>query len=259
MEKWAVITGASSGIGMELAKLYASRGYSIVLVARRADRLLELAMSLETDTRVIALDLSERINCESLHEQTKDLDVRLLINCAGFGAAGRFDEIDLDKQIEMTQLNCISLMTLTHMYLNDFKKMDCGTILNVASSAGLLPGGPNMAVYYATKSYVVSLTNAISEELKDMHSNVKIAALCPGPVKTEFNDVAGVRFALNGITPQYCAKCAALGLDKGERIIIPEAKMKLVYALNKILPQSLMLKGTGFQQKKKTQGRKFSR
>lgn len=251
MERWALITGASSGIGAELAKLYAKRGYCIILAARRADRLFDLAMKLETKTRVIPCDLADRRQCMSLYNKVSDLNVDLLINCAGFGAVGKFEQIDLEKQMNMTDINCTSLMILTYLFLKDFKYRDCGTILNVASSAGLLPGGPNMAVYYASKAYVVSLTSAISEELRSAGSNVKISALCPGPVNTEFDDVAGVHFALKGITPQFCAKCAALGLDRGDLIIIPEEKIKAASLLSKILPRKITLAITGMQQKKK--------
>ncbi|MBQ1537184.1 MAG: SDR family oxidoreductase [Ruminococcus sp.] len=251
MEKWVLVTGASSGIGEELAKLYAKRGYSIALAARRADRLYDLAMKLETDTRVIPCDLSERQACYDLYDAVADLNVEMLINCAGFGAVGRFDTIDLERQIEMTDVNCTAVMILTYLFLKEFRYRDCGTILNVASSAGLMPGGPNMAVYYASKAYVVSLTNAIYEELKLAGSNVKIAALCPGPVDTEFNKVADVKFSLKGITPQYCAKCAAWGLDRGKRIIIPEEIMQLASRAAKVLPDRLSLRITAHQQKKK--------
>jgi hypothetical protein len=108
-----------------------------------------------------------------------------------------------------------------------------------------------MAVYYASKAYIVSLTNAISDELRRSGSSVRIAALCPGPVNTSFNEVAGVKFALRGITPQYCAKCAARGLDVGEEIIIPEEKIKILSVLARIIPRKIMLACTGFQQKRK--------
>lgn len=251
MEKWAVITGSSSGIGRELAKLYAKRGYGIVLAARRADRLYDLATELETDTRIIPCDLREKSDCYELYEGVEDLNVTMLINCAGFGAVGNFDSIDLERQYEMTQVNCAAVMLLTHMFLKDFKYRDCGTILNVASAAGLMPGGPQMAVYYATKAYVVSLTNSIYEELRAAGSNVRIAALCPGPVDTEFNKIANVKFALKGITPQYCAKCAAWGLDRGKRIIIPEEIMQIASFAARLAPESVSLKVAGMQQKRK--------
>lgn len=249
--KWAVITGASSGIGAEFAKLYASRGYGVVLAARREDRLRSLADSLKTPSRIFVCDLSDTEQCRALYDSVSELNVELLINCAGFGAVGRFDSLDLDMQLKMLDVNCMAVTALTHMFLRDFKYKDSGTILNVASSAGLLPGGPDMAMYYATKAFVVSLTSAVSEELKGAHSRVKIAALCPGPVDTEFDQVANVKFSLDGITPQYCAKYAAYALEKGDTIIIPEDKMKAAVAASKLFPRSAVMKITALQQKKK--------
>ena len=252
MEKWALITGASSGIGAELAKLYAKRGYGIVLVARRTDRLAELAMKLEAPTRIIAADLRDRETAIGLYNDVSDLNVEIVVNNAGFGAVGRFDSIELEKQLDMIDVNCTALTTLTYMFLKDFRYRDCGAILNVASSAGLLPGGPNMAVYYATKSYVVALTNAVYDELKASYSSVKISALCPGPVDTEFNDVAGAKFSLKGISPKYCAMCAAYGLDRGERLIIPEKSIKLFRTMSKLAPERVSLRVISHQQKKKS-------
>ena len=143
MEKWALITGASSGIGAELAKLYASRGYNIALTARRADRLADLAMKLPAKTRILVHDLADREECEALYDDVSDLNIELLVNCAGFGAVGKFETLDLDRQIQMTDINCVAPLILTHMFLKDFKYRDKGAILNVASSAGLLPGGPD--------------------------------------------------------------------------------------------------------------------
>ena len=254
MKKWAVITGASSGIGRELAKLYSTRGFDIVLVARRKDRLEELAGSLKCETKILEADLSDREVCKAIFGEVSDLNVQLLINCAGFGAVGTFDQLDIDKQAKMIDVNCTSVAILTHDFLKDFRYRDSGAILNVASAAGLMPGGPNMAMYYATKAFVVSLTNGIYEELKSAGSHVKIAALCPGPVDTEFNDVAEVSFGMKGITPQYAAKCAARGLDRGDRIIIPENALHAAKAAAKIFPDTFSMKIAGLNQKSKMGG-----
>jgi short-subunit dehydrogenase len=254
MKKWAVITGASSGLGREFAKLYSTRGYDIVLVARRQDRLEELAGELKCDTKIIAADLSDRESCKAIFDEVSDMNVQLLINCAGFGAVGSYEQIDLDRQIGMIDVNCTAAAILTYSFLKDFRYRDSGAILNVASAAGLMPGGPNMAMYYATKSFIVSLTNGIYEELKSAGSHVKIAALCPGPVDTEFNDVAGVKFAMKGITPQYCVKCAARGLDRGDRIIIPENAFHAANAAAKLFPEGVSMKIVGFNQKSKLGG-----
>ena len=252
MEKWALITGASSGIGAELAKLYAKRGYGVVLVARRTEKLTELALKLETPTRIISCDLRDRESAKELYDMVYDLNVEIVVNNAGFGAVGRFEQIDLDRQLDMIDLNCTAVAAITYMFLKDFRYRDCGAILNVASSAGLMPGGPNMAMYYATKAFVVSLTNAINDELKTSNSNVKISALCPGPVDTEFNDVAGVSVGLKGISAKYCAMCAAYGLDHGERIIIPERSIKLLRTAAKLSPERAALRITGYAQKHKS-------
>ena len=253
-EKWAVITGASSGIGTELAKLYSTRGFDIVLVARRKERLEELAAKLKCQTRIIAADLSDREQCKAIFGEVEDLNVQLLVNCAGFGALGQFEQIDPDRQADMIAVNCTALTILTQMFLKDFKYRDSGAILNVASSAGLMPGGPGMAVYYATKAFVVSLTNGIFEELRSAGSHVKISALCPGPVDTEFNDVAGSDFGMKGITPQYCAKCAARGLDHGERIIIPEEAFSAARIAAKVVPERMSMKIVGLNQSSKLGG-----
>lgn len=253
MEKWALITGASSGIGRELAKLYAYRGYDLVLVARRDDRLHDLAAKTGVKTHIIKADLSDKNACKSVFDfvQKNELNVQLLINNAGFGATGKFEQTDLDRLTKMIDVNCTAVMTLTHLFLQDFKYRDSGAILNVASSAGLMPGGPNMAVYYATKAFVVSLTNSIYEELKASGSKVKIAALCPGPVNTEFSETAGVKFAMKGISADYCAKCAARGLDRGDRIIVPEESISAGRFLTKIVPENLSLKALGLLQARK--------
>lgn len=254
MKKWAVITGASSGIGKELAKLYSTRGFDLVLAARRRDRLEELADTLKCETKILEADLSDRETCKAVFGEVSDLNVQLLINCAGFGAVGTYEQLDIDKQVKMIDVNCTSVAILTHDFLKDFRYRDSGAILNVASAAGLMPGGPNMAMYYATKAFVVSLTNGIYEELKSAGSHVKIAALCPGPVDTEFNDVAEVKFGMKGITPQYAAKCAARGLDRGDRIIIPENAMHAAKVAAKVIPESVSMKIAGLNQKSKMGG-----
>ena len=151
----------------------------------------------------------------------------------------------------MIDTNIIGLHTLTKLYLEKMKERNNGYILNVASSAGLLPGGPLMATYYATKAYVVSLTRAIAEELRVSGSNVKISALCPGPVNTNFNNVANVKFALKGLSSEYVAK---YGIDKmlqGKKIIVPGFIIKLATLGAKFAPSSLVLRIAYNQQKSK--------
>ena len=246
----ALITGASSGIGRDMARYLSKLGYDLIIVARRENLLQELKDELKnTKITIEKMDVSNPENCTKIFDKYPDIDI--LINNAGFGKFGEFDKIELNDELNMINTNIIGVHTLTKLYLQKMKNENKGYILNVASSAGLLPGGPLMATYYATKSYVVSLTRAISEELKIDGSNVKISALCPGPVNTNFNNVANVRFALKGLSSEYVAKYGIDNLLKGKRVIIPGWQMKLAILGAKIFPNSLVLKVTYHQQKSK--------
>ncbi len=238
----AVITGASSGIGRELALILDNIGYNTVLVARREDRLIELGERLKNKSTIICADLSKVEDCEHVYESTKDMNVSLVVNCAGFGLVGEFDSIPLDKELAMLDVNVRAVHILTKLYLKDFKEKDYGYILNVASSAGLMPGGPLMATYYATKAYVCSLTRGISQELKNEGSKVYVGALCPGPVDTEFNDVSGGEFAQKGISAKECALAAVSEMFKGNDTIIPGSMAKALYGASKLSPPRLTLK-----------------
>jgi len=237
----AVITGASSGIGRELALVLDNIGFDTVLVARRQQRLKELSERLRNNSTIITADLSEMSECERVYESTRDMNVTLLVNCAGFGLVGDFDKLPLDKELSMIDLNVKALHVLTKLYLADFKEMNYGHILNVASSAGLMPGGPLMATYYATKAYVCSLTRSISQELRNEGSKVYVGALCPGPVDTEFNDVSGGAFAQKGISAKECALCAVSEMFRGNDLIIPGTVTKALYGASKLSPPRLTL------------------
>ena len=163
----ACITGASSGIGMEFAKQLSFMGYNLILVARNRKALKELADSLPTKCMIITCDLASEDSCRTLADKLKKYNIRILINNAGFGDVGAFCETSLSKELDLIDVNVKATHILTKELLPGFIKRDCGYILNVASSAGLLPGGPYMATYYATKAYVTSFTSAIYEELKD--------------------------------------------------------------------------------------------
>ena len=197
----ALVTGASSGIGRDIARELAKRKYNIIAVARNEDALKELKNELEKEYEVNvdvrAMDLIDRDGCRKLHDDVKSqygiIDV--LVNDAGFGTCGKFTETDLDKELGMIDTNVVALHILTKLFLIDMVEADKGHILNVASIAGFMPG-PLMATYYSTKSYVVRLTQSIRQELFMQGSHVKISALCPGPVKTNFNKVADVKFNL---------------------------------------------------------------
>jgi short-subunit dehydrogenase len=188
---------------------------------------------------------------EELQEEEKSSDVGVWINCAGFGAAGPFSEIETEREVDMIRVNVTGLHILTKAALHIMERQNYGQILNVASSAGLFPGGPYMATYYATKAYVVSLTRAIAQELKEGTSNIYIGALCPGPVNTEFNDVANVKFALTGITPQNCVQYALKGMDRRKTILVPTITLKAATFFSKLLPAGFILPMVGHQQKKK--------
>lgn len=247
----ACITGASSGIGMEFAKRLSRMGYELILVSRNTKALKKLAGTLPCRCKIISCDLSDENNCIKLAEYLKTKNLTLFINNAGFGDWGSFDNTDLNKELDMINVNIKALHILTKEILKDFKKKDRGYILNVASSAGLLDGGPYMAAYYATKSYVTSLTSSIYEELKEAGSNVHISMLCPGPVDTNFNNVAGVTFALSGISASYCARYALSELFKGTLTIVPTFTMKAAVLAGKFAPRKLLIKITAKQQLKK--------
>lgn len=248
---YAVITGASSGIGTEFAKRLAKEGYPLVLVARRRERLEELAKLLKAECKIITADLSDMKECERLMQELSDIKIDIFINNAGFGFCGETLNIDNDTELNMIDLNVKSLHLLMKLALKDMDTRNYGYILNVASSAGILPAGPYMSTYYATKAYVASLTRGVAEELRQKHSNVYVGCLCPGPVDTEFNKVANVEFALNGISADYCANYAITQMFKRKITIVPTFMMKAAVVLSRLIPVSLYVKIGAKQQKKK--------
>lgn len=249
----ALITGASSGIGRDMARNLAKRGYDLVLVARNQEGLDKIKKELEnensnTKIKTYSLDLSLKENLYKLHEDVKNVDI--LINNAGFGTFGKFIETDLEKEINMINTNVTAVHILTKLYLKDMTKENKGHILNVASIAGFMPG-PLMATYYATKNYVVSLSRAINRELRKEKSNVKISILCPGPVDTNFNNVAGVKFNLRGKSSEYVADYAIKNMLRGKLIILPGITIKLAKAFSEICPDVIKEKIAYHMQKKK--------
>ena len=235
----ALITGASSGIGRDIAKELSKKGYDLVLVARDLEKLNEVKEEIKTKVEIVSMDISSPENCKKLHEKYKDIDI--LVNNAGFGDCGYFDKTNLDKELKMINTNIVAYHVLTKLYLQDMKKRNSGKILNVASIAGFMPG-PLMATYYSTKAYVVRLSEAIREELKKEKSKVKISILCPGPVDTNFNKVADVQFALKGLSSEYVAKYTTDKLLKGKFYIVPGWKIKLAKIGAKIAPNNLVAK-----------------
>ena len=244
----ALITGASSGIGRDMARELSKKGFDLVLVARAEDKLNEVKTELKTNVETLCMDVSNVENCKKIHEQYKDIDI--LINNAGFGDCGYFTETNLDKEISMINTNIVAYHTLTKLYLQDMKQKNKGIILNVASIAGFMPG-PLMATYYATKNYVVRLSEAIREELRRKKSKVQISILCPGPVDTNFNKVADVEFALKGLSSEYVAKYTIDQMLKGKFYIVPGWKIKLAKIGAKIAPTNLVAKISYNMQKRK--------
>jgi short-subunit dehydrogenase len=247
----ALITGASSGIGLCMAEYLANKNIDLILVARRKNRLVEFKKKHPNiKVEVIPLDLSEMDNLELLVNSTIDKDVDILINNAGFGLFGEFSKTDINTELKMIDVNIKAVHYLTKAFLKVFKERDYGYILNVASSAGFM-AGPKLSTYYATKNYCLKLTEAIYQELKEEHSNVHISALCPGPVDTEFNMVAHGVFKTKSATPEYVAKYAIDKMFEGKLIIIPTIKMKLVIFLTRFVPTKVLLRITSSIQTRK--------
>ena len=244
----ALITGASSGIGRDMARELSKKGYDLVLVARDLEKLKEVKKELEAKIEIVCMDISNVDNCKKLYEQYKDIDI--LINNAGFGDCGYFYKTNLEKEISMINTNIVAYHVLTKLYLQTMKQKNSGKILNVASIAGFMPG-PLMATYYATKNYVVRLSEAIREELNKEKSKVQISILCPGPVDTNFNKVADVEFALKGLSSEYVAKYGIDKFLKGKFYIIPGWKIKLAKIGCKIAPTNLVSKISYNMQKRK--------
>lgn len=260
---WALVTGASSGIGRDMSRYLYKLGYSLILVARDENKMLELKEELEkydgsskkteeTNTyhnldykamkrmiTVISADLSNKEECLKLYEKTKEFDIDILVNNAGFGVFGEFSKTDLGIEINLINTNITAVHILTKLYLQDMIKKNKGHILNVASIAGMEPG-PLMATYYASKAYVIRLSRAINKELRKDKSNVKISILCPGPTNTNFNNVANVVFKSPSMSSEKVAK---YGIDKtlqGKLIIVPGILNKSVRLFSKIVPDSIL-------------------
>ena len=248
----ALITGASSGIGRDIARVLANKGYELVLVARNKEGLDQLANELSEKNKIkvetVSMDLSIKQNCIELHNKVQNVDI--LINNAGFGECGDFTKTSLEKEINMINTNIVAYHILMKLYLIDMKEKDSGKILNVASIAGFMPG-PLMSTYYATKAYVVRISEAIREELHKEKSKVQISILCPGPVSTNFSKVANVKFNAREANSMQVAKYAVKKLEKGTFYIIPGLDIKIVKIGAKLLPTSFISKLAYKVQKRK--------
>ncbi|WP_295895749.1 SDR family oxidoreductase [uncultured Vibrio sp.] len=240
MSNTALITGASGGIGLELAKTHARKGGDLVLVARTESKLVALKNDLEAEygvkVNVITSDLSQPDAAQHLFEQTEalGLQIDILINNAGFGGHGKFHERSLADEQSMMQVNMAALTALTHLYLAGMVKRNHGKVLNISSTASFMPG-PLQAVYYATKSYVTSFSQAVAEEVKD--KNVTVTVLCPGTVATGFvaaGNLEGIDAWKNAKSPQSVAECGYKAMEAGELVAFNESSLK--FMLNWIIP-----------------------
>jgi hypothetical protein len=241
---FTLVTGASTGIGRELALIAASRGRPVVLVARSEGKLAELARSIVeahgVRAEVVVSDLSEPGAPAALFGEMgrRGIEIEVLINNAGFGSLGRFHETPADRALEMLRLNVAALTHLTHLFLPPMLERRRGRILNVASTAGLQPG-PWMAVYYASKAYVLSLSEAIAEEL--LGTGVTVTTLLPGPTRTEFQSRAGMEgsrlFRLGVADARSVAEAGYRGMEAGKVVVIPGLANKALSLLVRLSPR----------------------
>lgn len=237
----AVVTGGSSGIGRDMVRYLVELGYDVFAVGTNIQKLEELHQELGDRVKPIAKDLSVKENCIELYEALKGENIALLVNNAGFGVFGNFNETDLEREISLINTNIVAVHILTKLFLKEMMEKNSGKILNVASIAGFAPG-PLMAAYYSSKAYVLRLTESIYQELKKSKSKVSISVLCPGPVATNFNNVANVKFSIKALPSEYVAKYAINKTFKGKLVIVPGIKIKILRVLSKISPDKLTMK-----------------
>jgi len=246
----AVVTGASSGIGRDMVHILCNMGFTVYGVARREERLKEIKEIYNDKFISFEMDLSKEENIYALYERLENEDIDIFINNAGFGVFGSFVQSELKDELDMININIRTLHILTKLFCKKFLKQGYGKILNVASSAGFM-AGPLLSSYYATKAYVLRLSEAVDEEMSRVNKNVRVSVLCPGPVETEFNDVAGVKFAIGGLDSRYVADYAIRKMLKGKRVIIPGLSMKLLVFFSRFIPEKLLTKITYHIQRKK--------
>ncbi|MEO8910788.1 MAG: SDR family oxidoreductase [Gemmatimonadaceae bacterium] len=246
----ALVTGASGGIGLELAKVLARNGFDLVLVARKRDTLEAAAGQLEgkfdVKAHVFTADLKLPDTPQAIYEflHNENIDIDSLVNNAGFGLGGEFADTELQRELDMIQVNIVALTALTKLFIPAMIKRRTGRVLNLASTAAFQPG-PLMAVYYATKAYVLSFSEALAEELRN--TGVSVTALCPGPTQTHFADTAqmGSSRLFNAFGIADAADVAKYGYDammSGKRLAIPGFKNKIIAQANRLAPRALSAK-----------------
>lgn len=250
----ALVTGASSGLGRDMARSLAKHGVNVIITARRRDRLIELKEELKKEFGVkvmcITADLDDENQVFKLYEKVKKYNIDILVNNAGFGVFGKFDETDLNRELEMMSVNVRAFHILFKLFLRDFKKRDFGYILNTASMAGFLPG-PSFSSYYASKAYVVRMTQAVAEELRSEKSNVHVSMLCPGPVDTEFSNTARVKFLTPPVPSEKLAERAIRGMFAGKLMINESDITKILIHAMKLFPDEALAFFAGMFQKKR--------
>ena len=238
---YALITGASSGIGKEMAIQLAEKDVNLILVARRHERLLDLQKTIQkthpVNVIVYPIDLTNEPSLYALHKSCQNYDVRIVVNCAGFGKMGLFLDTPLEEELDMIKTNVTAVHILTKLFADSMQR---GVILNVASIAAFAPV-PLLSAYGATKAYVQSLSRAVNYELKKSGKNVRVTTLCPGPVDTEFNAVAHGGFKIPGMPPKKCAKYAVDGIFHKKELILPGFVPKAMHILSRITPTALQL------------------
>ena len=248
----ALITGASSGIGLDIARYLATKGYELILVSRNKEKLEQIQEHLPTKVTIIVADLSNEQRVKDLYVLAKKENIDILINNAGLGDFGYLTDTDLNKDLELINTNIKAVHILTKHMVKDMEKRESDTyILNVSSSAAFQPG-PLMSTYYATKAYVYQLTEALYFEQKKKKTKVHVSVLCPGPVETNFNNVAGVKFSVKPLKSTYVAKYAIDQMFKNKMLIIPGFKMKCAKFFGRFVSDKSKLKMTYNIQKKKT-------
>jgi uncharacterized protein len=238
----ALITGASSGIGYELAILFAKDGHNLVLVARNQNKLTlikkELCEKYGVQVKIIVKDLSLTYSAIELFDEINrsNIKINIIVNNAGIGCNGLFHEIDIEKDLEMINLNTLSLTYLTKLFVNEMIKEGGGKILNVASTGAYQPG-PYFAVYYATKAYVLSFSEAITNELKNF--GIKVTTFCPGATKTKFSKRAGKVDSAFAMDADVTAKIAYNAFKRNKKIVVPGIGNKLSVLLSRLLPRKI--------------------
>lgn len=246
----AFVTGASSGIGKEMAKVLAEKGYDLILTSKNKTKLLKARKEIlkkignkNLSIKVISADLSNEEDIFDLYKKIQSERIDVFINNAGIGCAGEFWKIDLKKEINMLKVNNLAMHILFKKILKDMlaeKNKNEKYILNVASLSGFMPG-PRMASYYATKSYTLNLTRSVYKELRMRNSKINLSVLCPGPIYTNFADRAGVIFKLPNLTSEYTAKYAINKMFEKKLVIIPGVLNKCGHLLTKVVPSKIIM------------------